>query len=227
MVELVHKNKKGGNAMFCKKCGSEVNDGAKFCNSCGAKVTEDQATDNNEVVTEKKADANNTATSGPETTEANNNGQNNPNIYDTQSYAKAKKKSGGKSKFAIAGGLIVALLIIAYFVFGGETESDKYINIVKDGYLLEYKDDNVSCGDVFDYFFSDGEWKYYGSGDDNMVEYSGECRYNDENVEAVITFKINKDEDGFTAQKATIDDEKYDVVTLLETAYDDYLDNKK
>lgn len=191
--------------MFCKKCGSEVSDGAKFCNSCGAKVTEEPVTTNNEVVTKKTADGNsenqvtqggtsenNTATSGPGTTEANNNGQNNPNIYDTQSYAQAKKKSGGKSKFAIAGGLIVALLIIAYFVFGGETESDKYINIVKDGYLLEYKDDNVSCGDVFDYFFSDGEWKYYGSGDDNMVEYSGECRYNDENVEAVITFKINK-----------------------------------
>ena len=226
--------------MFCKKCGSKVSDGAKFCNSCGARVTEEPLTTNNEVVTKKTADGNsenqvtqggtsenNTATSGPGTTGANNNGQNNPNIYDTQSYAQAKKKSGGKSKFAIAGGLIVALLIIAYLVFGGETESDKYINIVKDGYLLEYKDDNVSCGDVFDYFFSEGEWKYYGSGDDNMVEYSGECRYNDENVEAVITFKINKDEDGFTAQKATIDDEKYDVVTLLETAYDDYLDNKK
>lgn len=27
--------------MFCKYCGSEIDDGSKFCNSCGGDLTSD------------------------------------------------------------------------------------------------------------------------------------------------------------------------------------------
>ena len=39
--------------MFCKKCGSPVDDGAKFCKNCGGKITEAEDVKAEEPVTEE------------------------------------------------------------------------------------------------------------------------------------------------------------------------------
>lgn len=76
-----------------------------------------------------------------------------------------------------------------------------YIDFVKEGYPLSYPD--KTYGEAFEDFFSSPKWEYFKGGTDDsdeeydIVEFTGNCTYQDVEVEALIQFTLDTENDSF------------------------------
>ena len=138
--------------MFCKFCGTQLNDGAKFCKNCGTAVT---------YVSEKKTEAENTVKftpvqPEPSTQEAKKSAHI-PQAQPAAAIAVPKKKKGTSPILYVVLGIVTVLLIAAIVVLvmtinkkdnndsnnGGVVEKEYEIFLTVDEY--EEETDEKSC----------------------------------------------------------------------------------
>lgn len=132
--------------------------------------------------------------------------------------------------------LIMAVVLIAALVGCSETDTnsdlqgsrfDSNILMVQNGHpeLIP----NITYKEAYDNFFANPEWRGFKADDgSDVVEFSGECTYYDEEAEVYIQFVID-DEESFSMYYAglTVGDEKFTVddqtfVELIYTPFETY-----
>lgn len=85
---------------------------------------------------------------------------------------------------------------------------------------------NITYKDAYDNFFGNPQWRGFKADDgSDVVEFSGDCTYMDEEAEVYIQFVID-DEESFSMYYAglTVDGEKFEVdeQTFLELVYNPF-----
>ena len=99
--------------MFCKNCGTPVDDSTKYCPTCGTPLSQ------------------------PITDSSVNEDCINQNFEPTEAI---KKQKGSKKGLKIIGIILAAIMMffIALMLIPSSEDEDDYIQIVKNGYLGEY-----------------------------------------------------------------------------------------
>ena len=104
------------------------------------------------------------------------------------------------------------------------TKFDSNISMVQNGHpeLIP----NITYKEAYDYFFADPEWRGFTADDGaEVVEFSGECTYYDEDAKVYIQFVID-DEESFSMYHAslTVGEEKFTVddQTFIELIYNPF-----
>ncbi|MGL4848584.1 MAG: hypothetical protein ACRC28_06600 [Clostridium sp.] len=119
----------------------------------------------------------------------------------------------------------IVLLIVGIFLMLGITgcAGNEYIETVKTGSFNNYP--NVKVGDAFKKFFKGGDWEYFESDEGkNVVEFTGECTYFNEEVDAVVQFQIY-DDNTFELTYFSINDVSQNemmIYGLIEAVMDEY-----
>lgn len=86
---------------------------------------------------------------------------------------------------------------------------DRAITLVREGYFYDYPDDYI--GESFEEFFSEPNWGYFRSrNDEDVVEFSGKFYLDGEEVEAVFQFSVDLEERTFEVAYLGINDEVKD-----------------
>lgn len=155
--------------MYCKNCGMENGKNARFCKECGAEF--------NSIMT-------------PKTIQPNDVTSNAAGSLNVCSFP--KKKSPIKI-IAIVGGILVAVIILASWLFGPELS----VSDVKDGELIGYPSDNI--GDAFEDYFSRCSWDSFTADEDDsvsVVEFTGYIETEDgDRVKVAVQFTHDSDSD--------------------------------
>lgn len=132
--------------------------------------------------------------------------------------------------------LIMAVVLITALVGCSETDTnsdlqgsrfDSNILMVQNGHPEIIP--NITYKEAYDNFFANPEWRGFKADDgSDVVEFSGECTYYDEEAEVYIQFVID-DEESFSMYYAglTVGDEKFAVddqtfVELIYTPFETY-----
>lgn len=107
--------------------------------------------------------------------------------------------------------IIVGIIVVAvYMIF---IKKDKYIEAVKEGYMVGYE--NVEIGDAFDKFFINEKWDSYKlKNGKHVVEFSG-TRSENKEIKAIIKFVVDADAEEFEISNVWINGEKQDSFTSL------------
>lgn len=103
---------------------------------------------------------------------------------------------------------VLIMLSICFVLTGcGVTynENNENIQFVKSGTNSAYP--NTTYGEAFDNFFDHPKWGYFttDSGED-VVEFTGECLYDNVEVEVLMQFTLDKDAGTFEANYLSIND---------------------
>lgn len=115
------------------------------------------------------------------------------------------------------------LLTVATFLIAGCGEKyDKDVMFVREGTL--YMAPTVPVGKAFDQFFTNGTWRSFTSTDnEKIVEFKGDCTWNDEPARATVQFVINGNEfqvKYFGINGSGIDD--FSAIMSIEKILDEY-----
>ena len=94
------------------------------------------------------------------------------------------------------------------------TDADnKYVQMVKGGYRAD--NPNVTYEDAFTSFFGTPRWKYFESEDgQDVVEFTGDCTYQDVPVKARIQFVVDEENGTFEASYLAFNEVPQDALTL-------------
>lgn len=91
--------------------------------------------------------------------------------------------------------------------------ADQYIQMVVNGYRVE--DPEHSYGEAFDAFFAFPHWEFFVSEEDEkVVEFTGDCTYQDAPVTACIQFVIDEENSTFEAAWLDLNGVPQDTLTL-------------
>lgn len=166
--------------MYCQNCGSEMKEEDCFCKACGS-PNPNRAADRPEY------------------------GQPSPGQSESESFSAGQlktlsgKKRGLFRKIASA----LASLLFLFFLIGlfSESDSQRYIDIVRDGAPQYY--DQVSFGDAFDNWFLSPKWSY--DSDTRLVSFQGKCTLRNKPVTASVQFRVY-DNGASETQSVELDD---------------------
>ena len=82
---------------------------------------------------------------------------------------------------------IIALFLVTILLCVGCAQEDKYIVAVKTGHSLSHPE--ITIGEAFGKFFANPQWKHFKSDkEEEVVEFTGKCKYLDAEVTAKIQF---------------------------------------
>lgn len=133
----------------------------------------------------------------------------------------AQKNNGKKKIIGIVIGCVLAA-VVAVVVLTGLFSTD-YVELVKTGTLKSYPDETI--GEAFEDFFSDGEWESFESKKGMVVQFTGGCTYADEDVECVVQFLIDEDdEEEFELYTVEVEGEpisELEILGMLEAVYEE------
>lgn len=74
----------------------------------------------------------------------------------------------------------------------GCSSEDKHVSVVKNGHFTNYP--SVTIGTAFEQFFGNPQWKHFKSDKgEEVVEFTGKCRYSDVEVNAKMQFLFSDD----------------------------------
>ncbi len=181
--------------MKCPNCGKEVNENSKFCTECGG------------ALVQKNIEA------------GESNGENEMLEQNNQNYSTLPPRKKLSRGWKITISVICAVVVLAII---GTVFSDESIDIVKNGKSDVYN--SKTCGEAFESFFDDAEWDCESINDKyDRVIFTGRCQYMEEDVEAVIEFRVNTEEEKFYIDSLTLDGEpQTDLIlaALLEKIYE-------
>lgn len=229
--------------MRCKKCGAEINEGARFCGSCGTKID----IDNN---TSEKV---NTATTNNDTEKYTGN----------EMLEKiGKLVTGGLSVISgimIIGALLgffdknpIPFIIFIAFVILFEKLEDKMPKVptivfavleiialiicfsvannvgavasVKGGSPNNYP--NITYESAFDNYFSEPTWKSAGKDEDGneVVKFTGNCYYLGNEAVAEVKFTIYEEQGSFVISSVKINGQDMGLLGngLIVSVFEDY-----
>lgn len=167
--------------MYCPNCGSEMKEGDCFCKACGSPNP-------------------NKSASQPEHCQRQSSS--------SQPQAPAGKKRKRFRKIASA----LASLLFLFFLIGlfSESDSQRYINIVRNGAPQYYE--QVSFGDAFDNWFLSPEWSY--DSDTRLVSFQGKCTLGSKPVTASVQFRVY---DNGTSETQSVElDDGYEILRLSD-----------
>lgn len=123
-------------------------------------------------------------------------------------------------------GTYIAISSASDDVSMSDTTRDEWVQNVKNGTNASYP--GVTYGEAFKEFFSSPTWSYFeGSrvgldGQEeyvSVVQFTGGCTYNGEEVTATIHFEINQEEETFRAEYLSFDGVAQERKTLSELIY--------
>lgn len=111
-----------------------------------------------------------------------------------------KEKNDGIGLVILIIFLVAAIGIVAYYFYYtsdlNTVFEDEHITFVKNGSPSLYPD--ITYDEAFTEFFSDRSWEYFESTDgQDVVEFRGNCMYNDVEVTATIQFILDMDDGTF------------------------------
>lgn len=120
---------------------------------------------------------------------------------------------------------VVVLLSICFLMVGCGTtynENNENIQFVKEGTLSGYS--YTTCGEAFDDFFEDPKWGYFCSDtNEDVVEFTGKCLYDNVEVEVLMQFTLDKEAGTFSVNYLSFNDvpqNKLMVTALLEAVFE-------
>ncbi|MDM8143920.1 hypothetical protein [Megamonas hypermegale] len=88
--------------------------------------------------------------------------------------------------------ILIAVIISLMSVLFAGCGDDKYVQTVKNGSLDMAK--GVPIGKAFDQFFSNEKWESFVSeNNERIVEFNGECRWNNNPATCCVQFRILND----------------------------------
>lgn len=100
----------------------------------------------------------------------------------------------------------------------------KYVRFMKEASPVAYPD--ITYGDAFEEFFSNCKWEYFKSTEgQNVVEFTGNCMYDNENATVLIQFLIYYDEGRAKFHTMLINDEPQTNLVwsvLIEKVFNDF-----
>lgn len=176
--------------MFCQKCGSQVNEGARFCQKCGTEVV--SVNPDEQQMNKTRPDANKTRPDAQSLVR----GQPQPSVESVSTVETKNKKSSGKSTqkkskkkiLAAALAIVIFLIVIVAFPKGGidyeaTVEAHKPF-AVSQGLPYTY-------GEVLGRYISSPQWKTRVSGNEAYVDIGGTLKGTD--MEMVVTIKVMLD----------------------------------
>lgn len=186
--------------MFCPKCGNQLEENAKFCAKCGYSVNQFQASASNTGV---------------------------PVHTSEVPVHKEKKKKKRFMRLVIGVIALIAILMGGAYVFE-TTEDTKYIDFVKNGTPESYPE--TTYGEAFEAFFQNPSWEYFEAEDgSDVVEFTGDCLYEDTEVTAMIQFILDYDKGTFETGAFSMNDVPQNqlmTAVIISTVFDDYEDGK-
>lgn len=149
--------------MNCPQCGAALEPNATECKCCGEKI------EYNDIF----------------------NSNNNPVVatQDNVMVTQTKKKKTVPIVLGIVSAVfvVVALFVVFIICFGSSN-----VDLVKNGTLKAYPDENI--GVAFENFFANPTWEEFTSEDgDKIVEFNGDCYWYGEPENCCIQFKIYDD----------------------------------
>ena len=107
------------------------------------------------------------------------------------------------------GAVTVLVICIGLFIFLTSL-GFKYVRGVREA--VPSDDSNVTYEEAYAKFYNHPKWEFAKSGDQKIVRFSGECRYQDTDVQVVLDFWIEGDR--FYLNDGTINGEPADSTTL-------------
>lgn len=140
----------------------------------------------------------------------------------------SKKQNIINCTIKICMGLFIMISLYEGSVFLEEwVKGKEYIDIVKSGSFNNYP--NIEVGEAFENYFKNPKWKYFISDNDsNVVEFTGECMYDNAEVTALIQFIID-DNSGFEAKYFSMNNVSQNLLTMygiIEAVMEDSNFNK-
>ena len=102
------------------------------------------------------------------------------------------RPASSKAKPIVAGIAVILVLLGIFVMLDDKGFMDKQVQTVRNGTMQ--MEPNIKIGDAFDEFFADGKWKSFKSTDKSqVVEFNGDCTWNDKPAKCRIQFIMNKD----------------------------------
>lgn len=189
--------------MFCHKCGAKTIEGAEFCQKCGAKLVVDipveqpVETPPNNQVQQSAAD---------------------PRVDPVQQPALTKMNTSGKKKsklpiiIGITGVVIVAAIVLVVLNWGGKADYEATVRAYTP--YATSQGMPYTCGEVFDKYVPDADWKVRESGDVHYVDISGIAKGAEREI--TVTVQVEAEEDRAVMKPASV---KLDGAELSENAF--------
>lgn len=102
------------------------------------------------------------------------------------------------------------------------TKDHEYVQVIKSSKLPDYE--TMTIEETFHKFFKNSKWKYFASKDhEEIVEFTGNCLYREQEVKAKIQFAINKDDHTFKLKAMALNDipqNEIEIAGMLHSIYD-------
>lgn len=126
-----------------------------------------------------------------------------------------------KKVLAITASVCGVLFVIIAISSGS---GNSYVEMVKNGSPELYP--NITYGAAFEAFFDNCEWEYFASEDgQDVVEFRGNCLYDNERVAVLVQFVVNKTAGSFEVWTAAIDGEEQPLLVysgMLMSVFESY-----
>ena len=133
----------------------------------------------------------------------------------------AMETAAHRSKLAILG-IVAALTILIFIVLDNNGVFNDNSDDIQASYFTQYSE-TITIGQAFEDFFADSEWVDYEQGASEYVDFKGECLWDDERAQMLMTFTISGQRFEITSIK--INGEEIPVIfhaELLQAIYDSY-----
>lgn len=188
--------------MYCHKCGAKAIESAEFCQKCGAKLIVDipveqpVVTAQNNQVQQSAADSRVDPVQQPVLAPMN---------------ASGKRKSKLPIIIGIIGVIVVAAVLVA-LNWEGKADYEATVRAYTpyaESYGMPY-----TCGEVFEKYVPDADWKVRESGDVHYVDISGIAKGSDR--ELTMTVQVEAEEDRAVMKPTSV---KLDGAELSENAF--------
>lgn len=182
--------------MFCHKCGTQIAEGADFCHKCGTKVvytdTVQRSVDASAPIIEQQTDPSQQPSS-------------------VSMEISTKKKSTLPIIVGIIGVVVVAVVLVV-LNWGGKVDYKATVR----AYTPYATSQGIpyACGEVFDQYIPDADWKVRESGDVHYVDISGIAKGTDR--EMTVTVQVETEEDRAVMKPTSV---KLDGIELSENTF--------
>lgn len=149
------------------------------------------------------------------------------NAFERERRNKKLAKAGRSGIVLAVSFAVFCVLSASDFVFGLGGVADegyKFVSLVKNGHPERYP--NISYADAFGDFFADRHWKYFRSTDgQDVVEFHGDCRYDDRTADVGLQFIISYEDKTFELYAMDMDGEAqptFLMYLLVMKVFEDY-----
>ena len=119
-------------------------------------------------------------------------------------------------------GKVILVLMLCFLMAGCSSASNENIQFVKEGTYGIYT--NTTVGKAFDNFFENPKWtSFISESDEEIVEFTGKCLYDNVKVEVLMQFTLDKSTGRFSINYLSFNDvsqNKFMVEALIAAIFE-------